>query len=664
MPTLFETKYPNNSRVVSGVVTIYRDDVVLLCDTSVAPVTINLFDIPDNYWSTQWKLYIIDNSNNASVNNITINAGVGQLINTQASLVLNTNGSGALIRIVSNTNFLASFMSGSSSGGYNLIKDEGIALPQRTTMDFLGEFVKSLDDGSETEIYVNPTIKELTSAELNTLISTNSLIQGLEYKVIDTPYLQNITLMAISDNKVELEGKGLLFVADYSQTGDYSSVVPAFNSQLGLWNGALVAAVGDVVIWNNVHYVNLTGVNTTTYPNFDLVNWSLLTKSTTTGYILESVISEYDASTNKVLKITDVLLNEIELAINSGEDTFKNFPFGNKLFAKNKIVGFETVFPTTVCNAPIINFESNIIDNSKVGFDIDFSVDVSSSSILVANNVLNKSEMEILRSDIVNTEDISFIGNFLLGGSLNVININHGFLSTILVSNNQVLEFAECSIGFSIGSTIIGTNPIYFQSNYVNNNGSLYVKNIDSTTRDKFIESNLLWNSARVELSLIGAADFKGNRIYYQQNIDLGTLANNNLNGFNSIISKDESTFKAELDLTDPLIYDAINFTLNLSNYQWAGEFLLQNGAGNLIKKLLGYTIENRPVTLIANSGVGILAFRLGYVAIGIVVADEIVDNTNLTVKTNFTGYSTRNERAKLIRTNSSWFIQSRENWT
>ena len=664
MPTLFETKYPNNSRVVSGVVTIYRDDVVLLCDTSVAPVTINLFDIPDNYWSTQWKLYIIDNSNNASVNNITINAGVGQLINTQASLVLNTNGSGALIRIVSNTNFLASFMSGSSGGGYNLIKDEGIALPQRTTMDFLGEFVKSLDDGSETEIYVNPTIKELTSAELNTLISTNSLIQGLEYKVIDTPYLQNITLMAISDNKVELEGKGLLFVADYSQTGDYSSVVPAFNSQLGLWNGALVAAVGDVVIWNNVHYVNLTGVNTTTYPNFDLVNWSLLTKSTTTGYILESVISEYDASTNKVLKITDVLLNEIELAINSGEDTFKNFPFGNKLFAKNKIVGFETVFPRTVCNAPIINFESNIIDNSKVGFDIDFSVDVSSSSILVANNVLNKSEMEILRSDIVNTEDISFIGNFLLGGSLNVININHGFLSTILVSNNQVLEFAECSIGFSIGSTIIGTNPIYFQSNYVNNNGSLYVKNIDSTTRDKFIESNLLWNSARVELSLIGAADFKGNRIYYQQNIDLGTLANNNLNGFNSIISKDESTFKAELDLTDPLIYDAINFTLNLSNYQWAGEFLLQNGAGNLIKKLLGYTIENRPVTLIANSGVGILAFRLGYVAIGIVVADEIVDNTNLTVKTNFTGYSTRNERAKLIRTNSSWFIQSRENWT
>jgi hypothetical protein len=52
----------------------------------------------------------------------------GQLINTQASLVLNTNGSGALIRIVSNTNFLASFMSGSSSGGYNLIKSVVVAV--------------------------------------------------------------------------------------------------------------------------------------------------------------------------------------------------------------------------------------------------------------------------------------------------------------------------------------------------------------------------------------------------------------------------------------------------------------------------------------------------------------------------------------------------------
>ena len=72
------TKYPTNMRVVTGTPIIYNDDVVLLCDTSAGAVTINLLDIPNGYWSTQYKLYVIDNSNNAGTNNITINAGTGQ----------------------------------------------------------------------------------------------------------------------------------------------------------------------------------------------------------------------------------------------------------------------------------------------------------------------------------------------------------------------------------------------------------------------------------------------------------------------------------------------------------------------------------------------------------------------------------------------------------
>ena len=41
------TKYPTNIRVVTGNPTIYNDDVVLLCDTSLGAVTINLLDIPN-----------------------------------------------------------------------------------------------------------------------------------------------------------------------------------------------------------------------------------------------------------------------------------------------------------------------------------------------------------------------------------------------------------------------------------------------------------------------------------------------------------------------------------------------------------------------------------------------------------------------------------------
>ena len=174
----------------------------------------------------------------------------------------------------------------------------------------------------------------------------------------------------------------------------------------------------------------------------------------------------------------------------------------------------------------------------------------------------------------------------------------------------------------------------------------------------------MLWYAAAVNVSLQSRADFIGNRIYYPQNINLGILGDNSLNGAFCVLSSDESTFKAILDLSDPLIYDGVNFTLDLASYSWAGEFRLENGTANLIKKLLNYTTQKRPITLVADSGTGVLAFRLGYVAIGAVVADEIVDNTNLTVKSSFTSYGTRNERATLIKDNGAWFIQSRENWT
>lgn len=104
--TMFSTKYPNTSRTVSGTTAVYNTDSILAVNTSSIAATINLDSIPSGYWSTSWKLYIYDNSNNASTNNITINAGSGQTINGSSSVVLNTNGATAVITISSNTSFL------------------------------------------------------------------------------------------------------------------------------------------------------------------------------------------------------------------------------------------------------------------------------------------------------------------------------------------------------------------------------------------------------------------------------------------------------------------------------------------------------------------------------------------------------------------------------
>ena len=662
MSTLFETKYPNNSRVVSGTVTLYKDDVILLCDTSVAPVTINLFEIPDNYWSTQWKLYIIDNSNNASVNNITINAGLGQTINTSSSLVLTTNGSTALIRIVSNEDYIATL--GSASSGYNLIKNEGIALPQRTTIDFLGEFVNASDSGTETQVTVNPIIKEVTSLQLNTLISSNSLIKGLLYKVIDTPYLLNITLLAIDTNEVSLEGDGLLYVADYQNLGDYSGVV-GFNSQLGLWNGALTPIAGDVVIWNNKHWLNLTGVNTSTYPNLDNINWSELVKSTTKGYLIEAVRSEYNPQTNVVLRIKDLRLNEVEFAINNTENSLLNFPFGNDVFKGNRFEGSSLLLPQIrLGNVPFKEFYNNVIVNSEIGLQIDLTVDVSNIDIYVINNLLyNTSQMLVKTSDVLNTVSLTFSGNFLMGGSLEVWNIPNYFGSSIFVNSNTLYQSGSAVFVLnSAPSTIIGGNTLTFNSNTVNEGGTLYCTNIDSAFSTKSISFNQLIQSSSVTFSLNLSANFIGNRIYKSVPITLGLLSDNLINGIDCILSEEESTFGIELDLSDITVYNPSSFILNLQANEWAGKFYLTNGSGGNITKITN-RISSTPITLIAKSGLGVLAFTLTYVAIGGALASEIVTNTSLVTKTNFRE-QLRAERVMLNFTNSIWFVKETENWT
>ena len=106
--SMYSTIYQNPSRIVTGTPVLNNDDVVLYCDTSTGPVTINLLDIPNDYWLTTWKLYVVDYSNNAGANNITINAGTGQTINAVSSVVIDNNGGSAIVRISGNTTFVCS----------------------------------------------------------------------------------------------------------------------------------------------------------------------------------------------------------------------------------------------------------------------------------------------------------------------------------------------------------------------------------------------------------------------------------------------------------------------------------------------------------------------------------------------------------------------------
>ncbi len=105
MAQLNSTKYPNIERTVSGTVNVDPMDSVLKCNTSGGAITINLCSIPERYWNTLYKLYVVDNTANAATNNITIVAPSGFTINNAATLVINVNSAAVIVRINADTKY-------------------------------------------------------------------------------------------------------------------------------------------------------------------------------------------------------------------------------------------------------------------------------------------------------------------------------------------------------------------------------------------------------------------------------------------------------------------------------------------------------------------------------------------------------------------------------
>lgn len=162
-------KYPNNSRTISGAINIVRtDDVTLLCNTSSGIVGMTLQEIPDDYWSSQYKLYVVDLSANANTNNITIDAPSGHTINGASSFVINANSASVIIRIVANKTYICQYSVIGGGGGitqaYQTVQNEGTPLTQRSNINFIGTSVDATDDSgngrSNVTIQAYNTIEE------------------------------------------------------------------------------------------------------------------------------------------------------------------------------------------------------------------------------------------------------------------------------------------------------------------------------------------------------------------------------------------------------------------------------------------------------------------------------------------------------------------------
>lgn len=552
--SLFEQKYPNNIRTITGLVNIpFQDDVVLECNTLLGAVAIQLQTIPTNFWSTQYKLYVVDKNNNASLNNITIFAPVGYTINGVPSVVINTNGGSYLIRVASNTNYIGLSGSGSAGGGggYNLIEDETIPLVQRTTMNFTGGGVVASDDAinSRTNILINGGIVSLTNAQMLLLISTNAVIAGQFYLITDADLTDGgLVVQGIETNKsTTLQGSGLFFDADYQGVGNYSGVV-GFVSNKGIWSSStpFVVVIGDVVVWNNLHFKNLTGVYTDgiNTPDNDPINWQLLAKSATTGYIRAVDFVKYKVDGNYLLYRADKRLNEVDRYIDTkGKDSVVLFQWGRNEVSQNKLRSYSLM----KCTNSYATFIGNILDNGTI---IDFTNNQKTG--IYGGNTINGSIISVSQCNGKVLENQLSSKSEL---TLNLVSSSSAVSFNSLANNSFMLlnEIDKCNIRYNnliTNSVINTTNNITkcdFEKNYFSNFGGLTFTSI------------INFNIIGCEFSDISA--------------DLGIVSSNKIN---RKVRKGYSNWDATLDLADPTIWNGTDLTIN-PIYNYIGNFTINN---------------------------------------------------------------------------------------
>jgi hypothetical protein len=580
---LNEQKYKNNIRTVSGLVTVTDDDVILSVDTSAGSCSIDLGIIPQKNWSTLYKLYIYDQSGNASANNITLNAAVGQTINGSSSFTINVNGGGVFVRILGLNRYGASatFTTGGGGNGH-VIEDEGIALPQQPNLNFIGAGVMAFDDplNNETVVKIIGGINLITNADLLTLVNTNTVVSGQYYQVTDAIFLTSyfavqettpVIVKGISSNSISLEGSGIFLNADYQQVGDYSSVV-GFVSNIGVWNSTLAAVVGDVVMWHNKHFVNNTGANTANNPDLDIVNWTVLPKTITNGFIQEIDFVTYDVFNNVILSRKDIRNNYVEnnfaeTIIRS--QTFDVFQWGNNKVAFNKVIENSILecYQNQVIGGNLVNIGDlgiyqNVIQNRSF-----IALDIAGNTGTIKNNVLSGDNCalqfigasngttkdnfiidspcqirtadapdEISRNYVFNSTLVVLINNTLSGFIDNTIissevrvndhkglfNRNTINASVVRINTIDVLgQFQDNSFFKSELKGAGGANCLSIKKNFLRNtveNSTIAVDTFESTSNFTF---NDIRQSSTVTI-ILNNGDFTFNRIYQESSVLIG----------------------------------------------------------------------------------------------------------------------------------------------
>lgn len=488
--TMYAQQYENPSRIVTGTPVLTNDDVVLYCDTSAGAVTINLLDIPDNFWMTTWKLYVVDYSNNASTNNITINAGTGQTINGLASFVISVNSGSVLVQITGNTTFVCNNTS-SNVSNLAVLNQGSLITSNATSMNFVG--IQASAVGSAVTIQNN--FISGTYVQITTLAAANSLIPSQNYEITNALFgtlpVINIAiyLTAISTNELSLTGSGYFYNADYDNVGVYTGV-SGYAGQLGIWSLTLTPVVGNVCIWNNLQYVNTTGSNGVTNPSLDTTNWTFLAYSVTNGYIAEIDFIKYDIATNRIIERQDVRLNSVTWYTAGIYDSFNYFRWGHIKCISNQLIDSVLYNCNTLSNSlwNNLNLSTVIIGSSTVGGDVEMTTNEFISSTVTFN--YQPADPDIFELNYIKNSGITFTKNNFTVLDVGVFirnSVIHSGFSDLTLEGNYNQNNFESSTSSILNQTRVG----YIELNNIVGGGFNIANNTGTISTNNFINSSL-----------------------------------------------------------------------------------------------------------------------------------------------------------------------------
>lgn len=496
------------------------------------------------------------------------------------------------------------------SGGYTTIQEEGTSLPQRTTMDFVGAGVTVTDNGSKTVVTINGTsitVVSLLNSAMLSLITAGTVVVGQFYIITDATYSNGggVLVQGVTTKSITRSGAGLFWNADYQGVGNYSTVVPTYVQNKGIWGSYVGASavIGDTVVYNNRNYVNLTG-NWGTAPSTDAVNWQLLTYSATQGYIFEVDFVLYDVNANNIIYRADKRNNEVDLYDNTsdGYNTLNNFQWGKDTTSYNKVKGKSNCLITNSS----ATFTGNFLENGTLN---DTTVNLTAGSVLY-NNITEGGLMQSLRtSGVIQGNTVSGVSSILYFAYLTSSSI----CTDNVVSQASLLQFFN-----EVNNSTISKNNLISNSQ-VNSTGSISVNNLTLT-------NGYFSNVGILTFVDVTTAVITGCEVSDGITASLGTLSSATY--LNKKVYKGYSNWEITLNALDIFTEPVLNIN---PQYAYVGIFTLTNILGLLLDTIVNLPTNHIVTLKPANAN----NFRIPAVSVSTATTNQIIANDSSSVGSN-----------------------------